>query len=332
MNITAIKTGGVPEVSLAIIKGSVTIGDNTYLFTNGQTTIKPVSNVDIQAYSEDRMNALTAFASLMGRLPLSTSDPSSDIGPSKSRQAVTILIGNESWILNYFSGSMSVSTPYEIRAQTEKTTYDFGDSVRITGNVTRHDEQVLINVINPEGESFTFITVPISSDKNFNAEFILKQTTLAPNGIWTIRLNYADNISTEIKFNVGKSATYEQTVNKIGSITGENIANVKVQAKQIKDLIIIRVRNMADNAIDIHSFKIIVPDSSLKAFKGPGDWTKEDLLDNGATFSATDDPIKVGDKGYFLLRVDDVKPIIQWEVYGLDNTPLTEGSVTPFMR
>ncbi len=160
LNITAIKTGGVPQVSLTLIKGSATIGDNTYLFTNGQTTIKPVSNVDIQGYSEDRTNVLTAFASLMGRLPLSTSDPSSDIGPSKSRQTVTILVDNKSWVINYFSGSMSVSTPTEIRVQTEKTTYDFGDSVRITGNVTRHDEQVFINVINPEGESFTFITPP----------------------------------------------------------------------------------------------------------------------------------------------------------------------------
>ena len=37
-------------------------------------------------------------------------------------------------------------------------------------------------------------------------------------------------------------------------------------------------------------------------------------------------------KGTSFFRVGDVKPIIQWEVYGLDSTPLKEGSVTPFMR
>jgi len=243
------------------------------------------------------------------------------------------------WILliQYMGASEEIAfkikeVPYEIQARTEKMTYTTGDLVMITGNVTRYADQVFITAINPEGISFTTLTVPISSDREFEANFILKETRFTIDGTWTIRLSYADDITTEIKFDLGKSARTQQQVDKIEAVTTEEIVEVRVQAKQIKDIIIIRVRNMPDSTIEVHEFKVSLSDSILKAFKGARGWTKEALLDNAAIFSTLDDPIKAGDKRYFLLKVHDVKPLVNWEVYSSDRTSLTEGSVTPFLR
>jgi len=111
----------------------------------------------------------------------------------------------------------------------------------------------------------------------------------------------------------------------------EKMVEVRVQAKQIKDLIVIRLRNMDDSKADIYAFKILL-DSSLKTFKGPKEWSKESLVDNGAMFSSLTRPIHAGDKEYFLLTVDDAQPDIQWFVYGSEKNELAKGSVTPFHR
>lgn len=108
-------------------------------------------------------------------------------------------------------------------------------------------------------------------------------------------------------------------------------AEARVQAKQINDLIIIRLRNMDDSKADIYAFKILL-DSSLKAFKGPKEWSKEALIDNGAIFSSLTTPIHAGGKEYFLLKVDDTQPDILWFAYGSDNNELAKGSVTPFLK
>jgi hypothetical protein len=112
----------------------------------------------------------------------------------------------------------------------------------------------------------------------------------------------------------------------------EENADVRVQARQIKDLIIVRLRNMDDSRADVYAFKIVMVDSTLNGFKGPKDWSKENVLENGALFSSLTRAIGAGDKEYFLLKVDTERPLIQWTVYGPDNREVGEGSVTPFLK
>jgi len=112
----------------------------------------------------------------------------------------------------------------------------------------------------------------------------------------------------------------------------EKKVEVRVQAKQIKDLIIIRLRNMDDSTQDIYGFKILLPDSSLNASRGPKEWVKEDSNNKEVMFSTLAKPIRAGDNGYFLLKVNGVKPEIEWTVYDLDNSELAEGAATPFLR
>gem|GEM_PF-3266946 len=112
----------------------------------------------------------------------------------------------------------------------------------------------------------------------------------------------------------------------------EGKVEVRVQAKQIKDLIIIRLRNMDDSTQDIYGFKILLPDSLLNASKGPKEWAEEGSNDKEVVFSTLTEPIRVGNNGYFMLKVSDVKPTVEWSVYGSDNSELAEGSLISFLR
>ena len=111
--------------------------------------------------------------------------------------------------------------------------------------------------------------------------------------------------------------------------TPEENLEVIVQAKQIRDVIIVSLRNSDDSTISIHTFKILLPDAILKAFKGPKDWTRESFGDNEGIFSSLTNPIDSGSKTYFLLKVDRSKPIIEWTVYSSDRNNFAEGSITP---
>ena len=112
----------------------------------------------------------------------------------------------------------------------------------------------------------------------------------------------------------------------------EEKVEVRVQAKQIKDLVIVRLRNMEDSTQDVYGFKISLPDSLLNASKGPKEWVKDYSSDKEVTFSTLAKPIRAGDNGYFMLKVMGVKPNIEWIVFALDNKEAGEGLVIPFLR
>lgn len=112
----------------------------------------------------------------------------------------------------------------------------------------------------------------------------------------------------------------------------EEKIEVRVQAKQIKDLVIVRLRNMDESTQDIYGLKILLPDSLLNASKGPKDWVKEDSNDKEVMFSTVTKAISPGDNAYFMLKVNSVKPNVEWVVYALDDREVGEGSVIPFLR
>ncbi len=241
------------------------------------------------------------------------------------------------WVLlvQYLGMSKSMlfdveKTPYKAFAQTDRTSYSIGDVVKINGNVTRSGEAVSIDMINPDGITFAHKVVRISSEKKFGTEFTLRESRFTIEGEWAVRLTYADTIN-HVTFNVGKPVVTQQAFETERHTSNEDTGKVKVEAKQIGDLIIISVRNMYDSKTDVCGFKIFTPDSSLKALKGPIAWNKEEIYGRGAVFSTVAKPIHVDDKGYFLLKTDDIKKsIINWVVYDVNKNALAEGSVMPF--
>ena len=212
--------------------------------------------------------------------------------------------------------------PYKAFAQTDKTSYSMGDRVKINGNVTRYGDKVSIDIINPDGINFAHTVAPISS-KKFNTEFILSESKFTTEGQWTVRLTYADRID-KYTFNVVKPVQQQikQAVELDQSIKAKT---VNVQAKRIGDLVIIRVKNIDHTKLDAYGFKVSMPDSKVKAFKAPREWNGGNLLLDGSTVSALLDSHM--DKVYFLLKVDGIKPLINWVLHDLHKNTLAEGSV-----
>ncbi len=213
--------------------------------------------------------------------------------------------------------------PYKAFAQTDKTSYSIGDRVKIDGNVTRYGDKVSIDVINPSGINFAHTVAPILS-KKFNTEFILSESKFTTEGQWTIRLTYADRIDM-YTFNVVKPV--QQQLKQVDDLTDQGIKakTVNVQAKRIGDLVIIRVKNIDHAKLDAYGFKVSMPDSTVKAFKAPREWSKMNILFDGSTVSALFDSHM--DKAYFLLKVDGLKPRMNWLLHDLQKNTLAEGSI-----
>ncbi|MGH9921655.1 MAG: matrixin family metalloprotease [Nitrososphaerales archaeon] len=214
--------------------------------------------------------------------------------------------------------------PYKAFAQTDKTSYSVGDRVKINGNVTRYEDKISIDIINPTGINFAHTVAPISS-KKFNAEFILSQSKFTTEGQWTVRLTYADRTD-KYTFNVVKpdQQQIKQTEDLRQGIKAK-VKTVNVQAKRIGDLVIIHVKNIEDARLDAYGFKVSMPDSTVKAFKAPKEWNKRNLLLDGSTISALFDSHI--DKAYFLLKVDGIKSQMNWILHDLQKNTLAEGSV-----
>lgn len=107
LKVTNIKSGGVPIISLTLVNGSFTLGDETYSLTRGTTVIVPVNKVDIKEYSKDSLKVLTALAALTRPLPLSTSDATVDLVPAVHDKPANIQIRNQNWIIDHFTGNIS---------------------------------------------------------------------------------------------------------------------------------------------------------------------------------------------------------------------------------
>lgn len=229
---------------------------------------------------------------------------------------------------------------YKAYGQTEKATYAIGDLVKVSGNVTRPGKQVSLTVINPDGINIASLIAPISLDKKFSAEFTLKESRYAIEGKWSIKFEYADakvyaDSATYTYFDVVKTKASSPSPvpqPKEEQQKEEVKANLelRVQAKQIRDLIILRVRNMDDSAVGVYAFNISIEDSMFTASRGPKGWDKAIGSVNTVIFSTSTDPIQPGEKQYFLLRSNaDVKPVIGWEAININGKTLVKGSVTP---
>jgi len=243
------------------------------------------------------------------------------------------------WLLvvQYFGASQFFSfnvdeVPYEAYVHTDKAVYEVGDVVKITGNVTRAGKQIFLTLVNPQGISLASTIAQISPDKTFSAEFKLRESKLAVEGKWAIRAEYADStiegdVPTDTYFDVVKSLSLPvpEDDDKVEQL------ELRVQARQIKDLVILRVRNMGDSTVDVYTLNISLKDSLLNASRGPKQWDKESDI-NTATFSTLTDPIRPGYKQYFLLRISDIGFIIEWKAFSNDGNIFANGLVTPLVR
>ena len=219
----------------------------------------------------------------------------------------------------------------DLSVATDKTEYKVGDKVRIKGSVSPvvADQPVFIEVLNPSNAQFRSETAQVKTGGAFSYDFEL-EGDLALLGPYTVKVKYSD-ASTESTFVLVEPEKPDQQPPVIDDeILGT--ADVKVAAKQIKDLLIIRVTNDDDSEESIYGMSIEVPNSTVQAFRGPSDWSRPDNLSGEIGSSTLDNPIDPGKKGYFKLKVGAGDIVINWTAYDDGDNMVDEGETKPISR
>jgi len=94
------KSTGIPSVSLQLISGKFSLGNDVYVLNKGSTTIV-ANKVNIKVSSEDGLKILTVSATLAGSLPVSTSEDPVKLVPALARKSASIQVVVEKWILGF---------------------------------------------------------------------------------------------------------------------------------------------------------------------------------------------------------------------------------------
>lgn len=231
------------------------------------------------------------------------------------------------------------SVQVEVAVATDKETYMLGDKVNVKGSVfpVVPDQPVVIEVLNPAQAQFQTDEITVNEDGAFNYDFKLAGD-LALAGFYTVKVTYSDT-STESNFTVEKSAEKPDKKPKPEREDGKqkpefegSSADVRVAAKQIRDLIILRVRNADDSNAEIYSISIQIPDTVIEAFKGPRDWSKPDALSGEVRTGTLDHPIEPGKKVVFKIKVSADELVINWVAYDESDATVAQGDTKPISR
>jgi hypothetical protein len=107
--------------------------------------------------------------------------------------------------------------------------------------------------------------------------------------------------------------------------------NVQVTAKQIRDIILLVVRNESINMQSISKVDVLIGGASLKAFKGFKTWEAEANGQDQVTFT-TSIPLKPGEKISFMLKVGVGEPLISWQTFDGNSLLLAEGGLKPLTK
>ncbi len=233
----------------------------------------------------------------------------------------------------WMSGTVTVlgkgqEIPLELSVKLDKAMYQTDDNVTIEGSVSILVEgmNLMIEILNPNGESVVSESVPVSADGMFSYSFKLAGEQFIP-GSYTVRVNYSD-ANTESVFVIEKP---EGIGKDRGTIGNEGSADVRVAAKQVRDLLLIRVRNSDSSTASVYSVTIETSNSVIEAFKGPRNWNNVDVTADEAT-SVSDEPLNPGGKAVFKLKVASDDFVINWIVYDSNNNALDQGESKPIRR
>ena len=111
LEVSSVKTFGVPNISLTLIEGYVTVGDETSPLSHGTSSISPVNKLNMKHFSEVGRSVLTVSADLLMPLPILEADSPVKLAPALTSRSAEIQINNEIWYFNYFSGDLRISPP-----------------------------------------------------------------------------------------------------------------------------------------------------------------------------------------------------------------------------
>ncbi|MEM2759443.1 MAG: plastocyanin/azurin family copper-binding protein [Nitrososphaerales archaeon] len=215
--------------------------------------------------------------------------------------------------------------PVELTVKVDSSTYNDGDTVVVRGSVSAQIEgiSVMIQILNPDNVVVTSDSLSVGNDGSFSYNFKLVGKQIVP-GSYTVKVRYSD-ASAEGMFVVGKGK-----ISGVDSIDGGT--DVKVAAKQLRDLLLVRVRNAESSTASIYGISIETSDSVIEAFKGPRNWSDVDVTSSGATASAENEPLNPGGTAVFKLKVTGDDFVINWTAFDSKHNPVDQGEVKPIRR
>ncbi len=106
MNVTGVTGSQLKTVHLGITSGVLKINGNSYSLTRGSGT-EVAGYVNLKASSKDGRVFLMASSSVIGSLPVTTSEGSAGLTHARAEKSVTLQILIENLFVDKFSGNMS---------------------------------------------------------------------------------------------------------------------------------------------------------------------------------------------------------------------------------
>ncbi|MFQ5969199.1 MAG: matrixin family metalloprotease [Nitrososphaerales archaeon] len=211
----------------------------------------------------------------------------------------------------------------EFSIKIDKSEYELGETVAVYGTAHKRSGWWL-EVVEPRGKIFSKIdpaSMKLKSDGSFEAFFTLSGDQLKSVGTWTIRILEDLNPGVE-----KSSVIFDVLPSEFTKV------EVRVQAKQIRDLVLVRLRNMGDSNADLYGLIMKSGDDTIKACKGTRQWNVESCEPDRAILFTGDKPVGPGEKSYFRFKVNKEIPVFNWEVYDSGRHILDSGSMRPFIR
>lgn len=213
--------------------------------------------------------------------------------------------------LNYLEEKFSI--------EVDKTKYELGETVAVYGTASKSSGWWL-EVVEPRGRIFTQIhpaSMMLKPDGTFEAFFTIAGDQVKSIGTWKIMVMEGSNPTVE-----KSSATFDVLPNKFGLE-----ADVKVQGKQIRDLVLLRLRNVGEASV--YGLIIKGSDNVILACKGPKGWNVESCEPKIAILFTNDTPIGSEGKAYFKFKISKGNPVLSWEVYDNSRQLLDSDSMRP---
>lgn len=213
-------------------------------------------------------------------------------------------------------------TPLELSVRLDRATYKVGDNVNLEGSVSTLIEGVrlVIDVLNPDKESVVSESISVGSDGAFNYNFKLAGNEFTP-GSYTVKVRYSD---------AGAESNFVVERGTVGADDGN--ADIRVAAKQIKDLLLIRVRSAEASTANVYGITIGTSDSVIEAFRGPRSWSEASVTASEATSSSDEEPLGPGGKAVFKLKVSSDDFVIVWIAFDSEHNVLDQGEAKPIRR
>lgn len=219
-----------------------------------------------------------------------------------------------------------IETPYKAYAQTDKSSYNVGDLLKINGNVTRAGNNLLLTVINPHGITISSMNVPVSADKKFSAQFILKETKFTILGTYIIRLVFEDS-TTDIHFDVKERSAANPSVKAEQNLAGNEKVQgkwVTVNMKVVKKTTLLSIKNAGDTVV--YGVKINVSSGKILFVKARG-WDRERVDSSTVIIQAANNPLGKDRNLIVLLLLDNTAAGLGWSAFDSERNVISVGTL-----